>query len=150
MNTTNNAVTSTADSHQNNDSIWGAIVSNVLLFVLVFGLSATVQFKALRREASNKRALGVGLGLQFLLLPLFGYLAILCMTATHAGFTESMAISLLVVVSSPGGSFANLFCSVFNAELALSVALTTLSSLLAVGFLPANLFLYTYLVSIVS
>lgn len=128
--------------------IWGAIISNLLLFVLVFGLSATVQFKALRREVNNRLALGIGLGFQFLVLPLLGYLAILSMHATEAGFTQAMGISLLAVVSSPGGSFANFFCSVFNAELALSVALTTLSSLLSVGFLPANLFLYTYLVSI--
>ncbi|GKY92958.1 hypothetical protein MPSEU_000264600 [Mayamaea pseudoterrestris] len=135
---------STASNHQES-SIWGAIVSNVLLFILVFGLSATVQFKAIRRQANNKRALGVGLGLQFFVLPLMGFLAVMIMSATEAGFTKSMGISLLIVVSSPGGSFANFFCSLFNAELALSVALTTLSTLLAVGFLPANLYLYTYL-----
>ena len=147
---TSNATTSgdtTLDESDSSSSIWGAIISNVLLFVLVFGLSATVQFKAFRREVGNKHALVVGLGLQFFILPLFGYLSVLAMNATPAGFTKAMGISLLVVVSSPGGSFANFFCSIFNAELALSVALTTLSTLLAVGFLPANLYLYTYLVS---
>ncbi len=56
-----------------------------------------------------------------------------------------MGVSLLVMTSSPGGSYSNWFCSTFNADLALSVAMTTVSSLLSIGMLPANLFLYTYL-----
>jgi predicted Na+-dependent transporter len=144
---TNATTTTTTISSSTSHATLSAVGSNVLLFVLVFGLSATVQYPALRRELHNKRALAVGLGMQFLVLPLFGFLAVLLMTATSSShFTQAMGISLLVVVSSPGGSFANWYCSLFNAELALSVALTTFSSLLSVGFLPANLFLYTYLV----
>jgi predicted Na+-dependent transporter len=128
-------------------AIFSAVASNVLLFVLVFGLSATVQFQTLRREFENKKALLFGLAVQFLLMPLLGYLAVWSMSATAAGFTEAMGLTLLVLTASPAGSFSNWWCSMFNAELALSVAMTTISSVLSVGFLPANLFLYTHLVS---
>ena len=37
------------------------------------------------------------------------------------------------------------WCSLFNAELALSVAMTSVSSLLSIGLLPANLLLYGWL-----
>jgi len=67
------------------------------------------------------------------------------MSLQNYGLTQAMGITLLVVTSSPGGSFSNWWCSAFNAELALSVAMTTVSSLLSIGLLPANLFLYTYL-----
>eukprot|EP00977_Amphora_coffeiformis_P015876 scaffold4770_cov177-Amphora_coffeaeformis.AAC.5 len=46
-----------------------------------------------------------------------------------------------------GGDYNNnaLECSTFNADLALSVAMTTVSSLMSIGMLPANLLLYSWL-----
>ena len=48
--------------------------------------------------------------------------------------------------SSPGGSYSNWWCSLLNADLALSVSMTTASTILSVGFLPLNLLIYTYAV----
>merc|ERR1719469_1436080 len=56
-----------------------------------------------------------------------------------------MGISLLIVTSSPGGSYSNWWWSLFNAELALSVAMTAISTIFSVAFLPTNLIFYTYL-----
>ncbi|CAJ1903990.1 unnamed protein product [Cylindrotheca closterium] len=53
-----------------------------------------------------------------------------------------IGITLLVVTSSPGGSYSNWWCSMFNADLALSVTMTAISTLLSVAALPANLLLY--------
>ena len=50
---------------------------------------------------------------------------------------------LLIVCSSPGGSYSNLLCSIFNFDLALSISMTTASSVLSVFFLPVNLLLYS-------
>ena len=138
MSTTNEA------SHKGGKALVAAIVSNVFLFLLIFGLSATVEIKSIRRKLRNKVALLTGFAMQFIALPLMGYLAVLSM-GTQDSFTYSMGLSLLVVTSSPGGSYSNWFCSTFNADLALSVAMTTGSTILAVGMLPANLFLYSYL-----
>eukprot|EP00957_Ditylum_brightwellii_P066894 5076933-Ditylum_brightwellii.AAC.1 len=55
-----------------------------------------------------------------------------------------MGVTLLIVTASPGGSYSNWWCSLFNADLALSVAMTALSTLLSAIFLPANLLLYAY------
>lgn len=44
-----------------------------------------------------------------------------------------------------GGSFSNWWCSVFNVDLALSVALTTISTACSVFMLPLNLFVYARL-----
>jgi predicted Na+-dependent transporter len=61
------------------------------------------------------------------------------------GLTEAMGITLLVVTSSPGGSYSNWWCNLFNADLALGVAMTSVSSILSLGFLPLNLFFYSWL-----
>mmetsp|Transcript_2280 Transcript_2280/g.4210 ORF Transcript_2280/g.4210 Transcript_2280/m.4210 type:complete len:542 (-) Transcript_2280:329-1954(-) len=124
-------------------AIFSSVVSNLLLFFLIFGLSATVDLKDLRHQLTNKFAIGTGVAMQFVIMPLLGFAAI--MVFHRYGFSEAMGISLLVVTASPGGSYSNWWCSLFNAELALSVAMTSVSSVLSIGLLPANLMLYGWL-----
>ena len=56
-----------------------------------------------------------------------------------------IGLMLLIVCSSPGGSYSNLLCSIFNVDLALSISMTTASSILSILFLPMNLLIYSYL-----
>lgn len=123
--------------------IIAATISNLLLFFLIFGLSATVNLRDLRHQLTNKFAILSGIAMQFVVMPLLGFISILIFS--RWGYTQAMGVSLLVVTSSPGGSYSNWWCSLFNAELALSVAMTSVSSLLSIGLLPANLFIYGYL-----
>lgn len=124
-------------------AVFSAVMSNIFLFFLVFGMSATVNVNDLKHQLTNKFAIGTGVAMQFLVMPLLGFVAV-CIFSGH-GFTKAMGISLLVVTASPGGSYSNWWCSTFNAELALSVAMTSVSSLLSIAFLPANLLLYGWL-----
>jgi predicted Na+-dependent transporter len=124
-------------------AIFSAVMSNLLLFFLVFGLSATVNLKDLQHQLSNKFAICTGVAMQFIAMPLLGFVSVLLFH--NSAFTKPMGISLLVVTASPGGSYSNWWCSLFNAELALSVAMTSVSSILSIGLLPANLMLYGWL-----
>lgn len=117
-------------------------LSNAFLFALVFGLSATVETDELWMQLRNKRAVGTGALMQFVVMPFLGYFAV---RAFGDALSPGVGIILLVVTSSPGGSFSNLWCSMFNADLALSVAMTSISTLLSVVLLPCNLLLYTFL-----
>jgi predicted Na+-dependent transporter len=112
--------------------------SSLLLFCLVFGMSGTVQISSLQRQLRNKTALLIGISLQFLILPAVGFLVVKIFR-----LPAEVGVILLVITSSPGGSYSNWWCSLFNAELALSVTMTTLSTLLSVIMLPLNLILYT-------
>lgn len=114
------------------------VVSNILLFLLVAGMAATVELRSMQRQMRNWRAVGLGLLCQFVLLPFTGYCVVQLFT-----LPPSVGITLLLVVSSPGGSYSNWWCSLLNADLALSVTMTTVSTLLSIGFLPANLILWT-------
>lgn len=111
---------------------------NLLLFALVFGMSATVDIKALVAQMKNRKAILTGCFLQFIVLPLLGFIVVKCLQ-----LNETMGITLLVVTSSPGGSYSNWWCSMFNADLALSVTMTAISTLLSIIMLPANLLLYS-------
>lgn len=118
--------------------IWGEVASSVLLFCLVFGMSATVEMKSLKKQVRNRMALGIGVVIQFVILPFVGFCVVKILN-----LPATTGIILLVITSSPGGSYSNWWCSLFNAELALSVTMTTISTLLSVVMLPTNLVLYT-------
>lgn len=110
----------------------------LLLFALVFGMSATVDIKALVAQMKNKKAILTGCFLQFGILPLLGFIVVKVLD-----LKGTMGITLLVVTSSPGGSYSNWWCSMFNADLALSVTMTAISTLLSIVMLPTNLLLYS-------
>eukprot|EP00521_Asterionellopsis_glacialis_P007667 CAMPEP_0195287780 /NCGR_PEP_ID=MMETSP0707-20130614/4706_1 /TAXON_ID=33640 /ORGANISM="Asterionellopsis glacialis, Strain CCMP134" /LENGTH=405 /DNA_ID=CAMNT_0040347567 /DNA_START=114 /DNA_END=1331 /DNA_ORIENTATION=+ len=113
------------------------LAGNLLLFALVFGMSATVDIEAMKAQLSNHKAIASGVLLQFVVLPFCGFLVVNTFTLDH-----SIGITLLVVTSSPGGSYSNWWCSMFNADLALSVTMTAISTVLSVVALPANLLIY--------
>lgn len=115
-----------------------ALTGNVLLFALVFGMSATVDVKCMKAQMNNRKAIMAGIFCQFIVLPLLGFLVVNMLDLDH-----DMGITLLVVTSSPGGSYSNWWCSVFNADLALSVTMTAISTILSIAILPLNLLLYT-------
>ena len=117
---------------------WAAIVGNVLLFALVLGLAVTVEFDAFKKSLRS-RGLVIGVFSQFVFLPLFGF----TMARTLLWDQPALGIPLIITTSSPGGSYSNWWTSLFNADLSLSVAMTTVSSILSVGFLPLNLYMYT-------
>mmetsp|Transcript_9351 Transcript_9351/g.13921 ORF Transcript_9351/g.13921 Transcript_9351/m.13921 type:complete len:382 (-) Transcript_9351:154-1299(-) len=114
------------------------LAGSLLLFLLVFGMSATVDMKALLAQVKNKKAILTGCFLQFGILPLLGFAVVKILN-----MNETMGITLLVVTSSPGGSYSNWWCSMFNADLALSVTMTAISTMLSCVALPANLLLYS-------
>ncbi len=77
-------------------------MGNVFLFFLICGLSATVDFSHFKSQIKNRKAIGTGLLLQFIVLPLLGYVVIkILQLERHYGVT------LLIITSSPGGAYSN-------------------------------------------
>jgi len=114
------------------------VFGNVVLFFLVFGMSATVDINCMLEQMRNQKAILTGVFCQFVVLPLLGFLVVSILELDYA-----MGITLLVVTSSPGGSYSNWWCSMFNADLALSVTMTAISTILSILILPVNLLMYT-------
>lgn len=100
-------------------------------------MSATVEVSHLRKQLRNRNALLTGIFLQFVVLPFLGFAVVKALNMSSA-----MGITLLVVTSSPGGSYSNWWCSMFNADLALSVTMTAISTMMSVLMLPVNLVIY--------
>ncbi len=133
------------DSLSNENTLMGILsqlLSNTLLFILIFGMSATVDIRRIKQQLRNCYAITAGILMQFVIMPLLGFIAVISLK--NYGLTAPMGITLLIVTSSPGGSYSNWWCSLFNADLALSVAMTALSTMISIAALPANLVMYSH------
>ena len=110
------------------NTIW--IVLPVLL-VLMFQLGIELDGAAFRRVAKHPKALFVGLAGQLLLLP----------AAAFAGGTlfrlpPVYFMGLMLIACCPGGSSSNVFSMLAKGDVALSVTLTALSSIITLFTIP--------------
>lgn len=85
------------------------LAGNLLLFTLVFAMSATVDMNCFKEQLRNRNAILTGLFLQFFVLPFLGFLVV-----TVLSLEKVIGIMLLVVTSSPGGSYSNWYASLFH------------------------------------
>lgn len=101
------------------------------LGVIMLSMGLTLDFEDFRRVLETPRSIVLGVGLQYLIMPALGY--------TLAKFLKLPAdymIGLVLVASCPGGTASNVVCFIARANVALSVSLTTCSTLLAVLMTP--------------
>ena len=128
------SVDDVSDGEQNPFIYAGGLV---LLFTLLASMAASVDTTRFKENFKRPKAILVGLGCQFFILPLLGYMSVSIMKVSDVTST-----ALLIMTMVPGGAFSNWFCSLFNADLSLSVAMTTTSTILSLAVLPLNITLY--------
>ena len=104
----------------------------LLLIMGSLGLSLTVaDFK---RIATRPRGVAIGLANLFFLSPLLAFLV-----AELYGLEPLLAVGLVLLGSTPGGTTANLMTHLARGDTALSVSMTALSSIAAVITVPLYL-----------
>lgn len=112
--------------------------SQCLLFLLIAGMAGSCDARLCFLQFRKAKGIVCGLCCHFLIMPLLGYLCVDWLFPQPA----VTAVTLLVITTSPSGGFSGFWCSVMNADLALSVAVTTASTVAACAALPLNLYLY--------
>lgn len=115
------------------------IAIQILVALTVSGISSVVDYDEFK-ASFRKPPIYAGACFQFFLMPFIGFLAVFIFP-----LKTLEAISLIILCASPGGSFSNWWCNLFNADLALSVSMTSLSTVAAIGMLPLNILLYVTL-----
>ncbi|SFN85403.1 bile acid:Na+ symporter, BASS family [Geodermatophilus obscurus] len=113
------------------DSALGTVALPAALAVIMFGLGLSLTVDDFVRVTRRPRAAVVALALQLLVLPAvcFGLVVV-------AGLEPVLAVGMVLLAASPGGTTANLFSHLFRGDVALNVSLTAVNSLLAVVTLP--------------
>lgn len=113
------------------DSVLTTVGLPIALAVVMFGLGLSLTVADFGRVARRPRAVAAALGAQLVLLPLvcFGLVVLV-------GLDPVLAVGMMLLAASPGGTSANLFSHLFRGDVALNITLTAVNSVLAVVTLP--------------
>ena len=114
-----------------NDSVLTSVLLPVALAIIMLGLGLTLTVADFTRVLKMPRAVLVALGTQVLLLP-----AICFGLVTLFDLAPALAVGMMLLAASPGGTTANLFSHLAGGDVALNVTLTAVNSVLAVITLP--------------
>lgn len=106
----------------------------------MFGVSLNIQRSHFTQLIGKKKAIFTGLFSQLLLLP-----ALTCLLAAILPVTPGMAMGMILVAACPGGNVSNFISMLAKGNVALSVTLTAISSLLAFVITPLNFFFWASL-----
>lgn len=111
------------------------LFTNVLLplalGIVMLGMGMSLVPEDFRRITRDPKAVAVGTACQIILLPLLGALI-----TTVVPMRPELAVGLMVLAICPGGPSSNLVTYLARGDVALSVTLTALSSLITVFTIP--------------
>lgn len=112
-------------------SVFTSVLLPLALAIVMLGMGLGLVPGDFRRIARYPKAVAVGTGCQVLLLPLIGALITLLVP-----MDPEIAVGLLVVAVCPGGPSSNLVTYLAKGDVALSVTLTAVSSVITVFTIP--------------
>lgn len=113
------------------DSAIGTIGLPIALAIIMFGMGLSLTVDDFRRIAREPKAVAVALGAQLLILPALCFGLVVLFDPVPA-----IAVGMMLLAASPGGTSANLFSHLFRGDVALNVSLTAVNSVIAVFTLP--------------
>ena len=101
------------------------------LAIIMLSMGLTLSFEDFVRILRIPKSILLGVGLQYTIMPFLGYgLALLFQLPID------FVIGMVLVACCPGGTASNVVCFIAKTNIALSVSLTTISTLLAILFTP--------------
>lgn len=110
------------------------LILNVVIAVIMLGIAMDTKVSDFREVRHMPKAMGAGIVAQFIFLPAITFgLSILI------GVQASIAMGMILVASCPPGGTSNLLTYRSNGNVALSVSMTGISSLLAIFLMPLNI-----------
>jgi len=114
-----------------NDSALISIGLPIALAIIMFGLGLSLTVGDFRRVARSPKAVVVALVLQLLVLPLVAFGLVVAFDVDPL-----LAVGVMLLAASPGGTTANLFSHLFRGDVALNITLTAVNSVLAAVSIP--------------
>ncbi|XP_023234763.1 solute carrier family 10 member 6-like [Centruroides sculpturatus] len=108
------------------------------VIIIMMSMGADICWGQIWNHVRRPIAVLIGIFCQFIVMPLSGY------TYKHIFQLEAeVATGLLIISCTPGGILSNIFTYYLNGDVSLSVSMTTISTVLALGMMPLNVWLYS-------
>jgi BASS family bile acid:Na+ symporter len=109
----------------------------ILLITLMMGMGTTLDRSSVRGIAKSPKGILIGVASQFGWMPLIAFVL-----AKMLSLPNELALGLVLIGCTPGGTTSNLFAYFSKANVALSIGMTAVSTAVAVVAMPAVLWLY--------
>ena len=110
---------------------FAAVALPLALGIIMFGLGLDLTSADFVRVAKRPKAAGVALACQLLVLPALCFGLVLLFR-----LPPILAVGMMLLAASPGGTTANLYSHLFRGDVALNISLTAINSVIAVVTLP--------------
>lgn len=101
------------------------------LFFIMLGMGLSLVPDDFRRVVKYPKAVALGLSCQLLFLPIVGFIL-----ANLMPITPELAVGIMLLAVCPGGTTSNLFAHLARGDVALSVTLTAVASVITVFTIP--------------
>lgn len=112
----------------------------ILMIVIMLGMGASMTWRDFLIAFRKPKGVLVGLLCQYGIMPLLAFAL-----AQALNLSPGLTVGLILMGCMPGGTTSNIFTYFSKAVLALSIMMTSVSSLIALGAVPALLEFYSQL-----
>ena len=110
----------------------------IMMMVIMLGMGASMTWRDFFIAFRKPKGILVGLLSQYMIMPFLGYAL-----AVILGLPAGMAAGLILIACMPGGTTSNIFAYFSKGVLALSIMMTTVSTLVAVVTVPLLISFYS-------
>jgi len=110
----------------------------IMMMVIMLGMGASMTPRDFLIAFRKPKGILVGLLSQFAVMPFLGFLL-----AVSMGLPAPLIVGLLLIACMPGGTTSNIFAYFSKGVLALSIMMTTVSTMVAVVMVPLLLTFYS-------
>lgn len=115
---------------------WTVPHTSIFLAVIMFSMGLTIETEDFRAAFSKPKALLAGCASQFTVMPLLAFLL-----AKVFSLPADLALGVILVGCSPGGTASNVITYIARGDVALSVGMTVVSTLAAPVIMPLLVYL---------
>ena len=117
-------------------SIFSKYLLPVVIGLIMFNLGLSLTVKDFKRTFTLPKALIIGLCCQMLLLPLIAF-----GLAYISDLPPSIKVGIVIIAACPGGATSNLITYLLKGDVALSISLTAINSILILFSIPGVVYL---------
>ena len=111
-------------------------IAPVALSLIMLGLGASLTVKDFTRVVQNPKDFFIGIICQMVLLPIVAYFLIIILRTP-----VELALGVMLIAAAPGGVTSNVLTKFANGDVALSISLTAITSLISIVSVPYVVFL---------
>ena len=111
-------------------------IAPIALALIMLGLGASLTVQDFTRVVQNPKEFLIGLICQLVLLPIIAYFLLIILKTPI-----ELALGVMLIAAAPGGVTSNVLTKFANGDVALSISLTAITSLISIVSVPYVVFL---------